>query len=114
MTGSRSIQPNDQVGTPEQKLMVSSLVYLEQMDDPVEVQRGMMILGQDGQEAGMVAAIVLDCRSQESTHILLGHLPPTSDYRLIPLKLIDRIDGQTVWLRASFGKIEKLPLHRPD
>ena len=114
MTGSRSIQPNDQVGAPEQKLMVSSLVYLEQMDDPVEVQRGMMILGQDGQEAGMVAAIVLDCRNQESTHILLGHVPPTSVYRLIPLKLIDRIDGESLWLRVSSEKIENLPIHQPD
>ena len=105
---------NDQVGAPEQKLMVSSLVYLEQMDDPVEVQRGMMILGQNGQEAGVVAAVVLDCRSQEVTHILLGHVPPTSVYRLIPLKLIDRIDGESLWLRASSEKIEKLPIHQPD
>ncbi len=114
MTESRIIQPNDQVGAPEQKLMVSSLLYLEQMDDPVEVQRGMMILGQDEQEVGVVAAVVLDCRSQEVTHILLGHVPPTSVYRLIPLKLIDRIDGESLWLRASSEKIEKLPIHQPD
>jgi len=114
MTEPRSIQPNNQVGVPEQKLMVSSLVYLEQMDEPVEVRRGMMIMGQDNQEAGAVAAVVLDFRSQKGTHILLGHLPPTSDYRLIPLNLIDRIDGETLWLRASFEEIEKLPMHQPD
>jgi hypothetical protein len=114
MTELRSIEPYDQDGPPEQKLMVSSLVYLDQMDDPVEVQRGMMIMGQDKQEAGMVAAVVLDCHSQKGTHLLLGHLPPTSDYRLIPLNLIDRIDGETVWLRASFEEIEKLPMHQPD
>jgi hypothetical protein len=74
----------------------------------------MIILGQDEQEVGVVAAVVLDCRSKKSTHILLGHVPPTSDYRLIPLKLIDRIDGEKVWLRASSGKIGKLPLHQPD
>ena len=114
MTESRSTQPNDQVGAPVQKLMVSSLVHLEQLDGPVEVQRGMMILGHDELEAGVVAAVVLDCRNQRVTHILLGHVPPTSDYRLIPLKLIDRIDGQKVWLRASSGKIGALPLHQPD
>ena len=114
MTESRTIQPNDQVGAPGQKLMVSSLVYLEQMDDPVEVQRGMMILGQDEREAGVVAAVIVDCRNQEVTHILLGHVPPTSDYRLIPLKLIDRMDGETVWLRATTEAIEKLPRHQPD
>ena len=112
MTESRIIQPNDQVGEPEQKLMVSSLVYLKQMDDPVEVQRGMIILGQDEQEAGVVAAIVLDCSSQKSTHILLSHVPPTSDYRLIPLKLVDRIAGKTVWLRVTTAEIEKLPRHQ--
>ena len=114
MTEPRSIQPNDRIGAPEQKLMVSSLVYLEQLDDPVEVQRGMMIMGKDKQEAGVVAAVILDCRSQKDTHILLGHIPPTSDYRLIPLNLIDRIDGETLWLRASFEEIEKLPMHQPD
>ena len=114
MTESRSIQPNDQVGAPEQKLMVNSLVCLVQMDDPVEVHRGMMILGQNEQAVGVVAAVVLDCRSQKSTHILLGHLPPTSDYRLIPLRLIDRIDEGTVWLRVTTEAIEKLPRHQPD
>jgi len=97
-----------------QKLMASSLVYLEQMHDPVQVQRGMMILGQDEQAAGVVAAVVLDCHSQRVTHILLGHLPPTTEYRLVPLKLIGRLDGETVWLRASSEEIEKLPQHQPD
>ena len=114
MTESSSIQANDPAGASEQKLMVSSLFYLEQMDDPVEVKRGMVLLGQDEQQAGVVAAVVLDCCSQKGTHILLGHVPPTSDYRLIPLKLIDRIGGETIWLRASSEEIEKLPIHQPD
>ncbi len=109
-----SNQPKHQAGAPEQKLMASSLIYLEEMDARVEVRRGMVILGQDEQEAGVVAAVVLDCRSQKGTHILLGHVPPTSDYRLIPLMLIDRIDGESVWLRASFEEIENLPMHQPD
>jgi hypothetical protein len=94
--------------------MVNGFVYLEQLDTPVEVQRGMMIFGQDKKVAGVVAAIVLDCQSQKGTHILLSHVPPTSDYYLIPLKLIDRIDGETVWLRASSEEIEILPQHQPD
>ena len=113
MTESRRVEPKDQVGPPEQKLMVSSLVYLDQMDDLVEVQRGMVIMGHDEQEAGVVAAVILDFRSQKSTHILLGQVPPTSDYRLIALNLIDRIDGETVWLRASFAEIGELPRHQP-
>ena len=114
MIESSTIQPKNQAGDPEQKLMVRGLVYLEKKNDPVEVQRGMVILGQDEQKAGVVAAIVLDCPSQESTYILLGHVPPTSDYRLIPLKLIDRISGNTIWLRATTAVIEKLPRHQSD
>ena len=114
MTELSTIQPKKQAGAPEQKLMVNGLIYLEQLDDPFEVQRGMVILGQDEQEAGVVAAIVLDCPSQKSTHILLGHVPPTSDYRLVPLKLVDRIAGKTVWLRVTTAEIEKLPQHQSD
>ncbi len=105
---------DDLSNAPAVKLLVSGLVKLEQKNDPIELQRGMAILLQDEYAAGVVAAIVLDCHSQEVTHILLGHVPPTSDYRLIPLPLIERIDRETVWLRASLADIEKLPLHQPD
>ena len=114
MTESGTIQPKNQADASEQKLMVRGLIYLEQMDEPLEVQRGMVILGQNEQEAGVVAAIVLDCPSQKSTHILLGHVPPTSDYRLIPLKLVDRIAGKKVWLRVTTAEIENLPRHQSD
>ena len=105
---------DDLPNAPVVKLLVSGLVKLEQKNDSVELRRGMAILLQDEYAAGAVAAIVLDCQSQEVTHILLGQVPPTSDYRLIPLSLIDRIDRETVWLRASVADIEKLPVHQPD
>jgi hypothetical protein len=114
MTKPETIQLNDQGGAPEQKLMISSLICLEQRDNPVEVERGMVIIGRDGPEAGVVAAVVVDCHSQKGSHILLGQVPPTADYRLIPLNLIDRIDGETVWLRASSEEIEELPRHQPN
>ncbi len=105
---------DDLSNAPAVKLMVSGLVKLDQQNDSVELRRGMAILLQDEYAAGVVAAIVLDCHSQEVTHILFGHVPPTSDYRLIPLLLIDRVDRETVWLRASAADIEKLPVHQPD
>ena len=105
---------DDLSDAPAVKLLVSGLVKLERKSDSVELRRGMAILLQDEYAAGVVAAIVLDCPSQEITHILLGQVPPTSNYRLIPLLLIDRIDREAVWLRASVADIEKLPVHQPD
>lgn len=98
-----------------QKLMVSGHLFLEPRSGIlVEVRRGMRILTQDQTEVGAVAAIVMDGRSQDITHLLLGHLPPTAAYHLLPLNLIDRIEAETIWLRASTADVEKLPIHQPD
>ncbi|MCP4357007.1 MAG: DUF2171 domain-containing protein [Chloroflexi bacterium] len=105
---------NDLSALPAAKLLVSSLVKLEQKNEPVELRRGMAILLQDGYAAGTVAALALDRYRHEVTHILLGHVPPTSDYHLIPLPLIERLEGETVYLRASAADIEKLPTHQSN
>ena len=110
----RRILSEDRPETHGQKLMVSGLICLAQMGDSLEVRRGMAVLAWDGQEAGVVAAVVLDCRGQEVTHILLGQIPPTADYRLVPLCLIASIDGEAVRLRASAAEIARLPCRQPD
>jgi hypothetical protein len=97
-----------------QKLLVSELIQLEQDAEAVRVQRGMPIRAADETAVGVVAAVVLDCRSRKVTHLLLGQVPPTAVYRLIPLSLIDRIDGETVCLRTTASKIVHLPLHQPE
>ena len=99
---------------PRQKLLVSELIQLEQDAEAVRVQRGMPILAADETAVGAVAAVVLDCRSRKVTHLLLGQVPPTAVYRLIPLSLIDRIDGETVWLRITDSGIVHLPIHQPE
>jgi sporulation protein YlmC with PRC-barrel domain len=110
-----AVQTNNSTKLPDQKLMVSGTIHLEQIDStPIEVQRGMIILTREGVEAGRVAAMVIDCRSEEVTHVLLGHVPPTSDYRLVSLNLIDRVDRDVIQLRVTSEDIEKLPVHQPD
>ena len=104
---------DDQAITSAQKLLVSGFIYLEQATEPVAIWRGMPIVACDGQAAGSVAALLLDCQSRIVTHILLGYVPPTAVYRLIPLYLIDRIIAGTVWLRVISEDIEKLPVHQP-
>ncbi len=99
---------------PGQKLLVRHWVRLNQQTTLVEIRRGDAVFAQDGVEVGFVAAIMLDCHHQEATHFLLGFLPPTAVYHLVPLSLINRIDEKTVWLKITTKGIEKLPKHKPD
>ncbi len=115
MTEKKGSLSSDQTVLPAQKLLVSSLIRLGKPEAGlVELRRGMAVVDQAGQEAGAVAAVVLDCARQTITQVLLGHLPQTADYRLIPLSLIDRIDEGTVWLSITGADIENLPIHQPD
>jgi hypothetical protein len=100
--------------TPAQRLLVSGRVQLEPQCCSAELQRVMLVLTQEGLDAGIAAALVMNGRSQQITHILLSHVPPSAVYRLAPVSLIDRIDGQRIWLRAPMEAIERLPRHRPD
>lgn len=105
---------NEPAAAAEQKLLVSGLARLEGESCPVDLQRGMSVRSEDGVETGVVAAVVLELPGQEVTHFLLGYVPPTAVYHLVPLCLIDRIDGETVWLRVTNEKIATLPIHHPD
>ncbi|HRQ38116.1 MAG TPA: hypothetical protein PLD25_09395 [Chloroflexota bacterium] len=79
-----------------------------------EVWRGMRVLAQDGSPVGMVAAVVVTAPTQAISHILLGQVPPTAVYRLIPIDLLDRLDGERLWLRVLPHQITALPIHQPD
>ena len=108
------IHPDELQSIPNQKLLVSHLVQLQQSGEQIEIRRGMPIIAQDGLEVGVVAAVVFNCPSQKVTHILLGHLPPTAVYRLIPLLLIDKIDGSLIMLKIQHNDCLHLPIRRPD
>lgn len=99
---------------PVRKLFIRHLVRLSRQTDPVEIQRGDVVFAQDGVETGVVAAIMVDCQRQEATHFLLGFVPPTAVYHLVPLSVIDRIDEKTIWLKIPSEGIQNLPRHRPD
>jgi hypothetical protein len=79
-----------------------------------EVSRGMPVLVEDGRLVGVVAAVVQSGPDQSIDHILLGQVPPTSVYRLVPIDLLERLDGQGLWLRASRHQVATLPVHQPD
>ncbi|MFO7539220.1 MAG: hypothetical protein R6X32_14355 [Chloroflexota bacterium] len=79
-----------------------------------EVWRGMLVLDRDNLVAGVVAAVVLDGSSQLISHILLGQLPPTAVYHLVPIHLLERLDRNRLWLRIPRRQIAALPTHQPE
>ncbi|MCL4261622.1 MAG: hypothetical protein KJ069_00330 [Anaerolineae bacterium] len=79
-----------------------------------DVWRGMLVLAEDGVLVGIVAAVVVTDPAQAISHILLGQVPPTAVYRLVPIDLLDRLDGERLWLRVSHRQIAALPIHEPD
>ena len=109
MTGDKNSKTVDQA----QRIFERGLICLEQTNGlTVEVTRGMAIMTNEGQEAGKVAAIVVDSASQQVTHLLLGHLRPSPDYRLIPVNLIEQIAQETVLLGIGSQTVESLPGRR--
>lgn len=93
---------------PGQKLLIRHLVWLSQQADLVEIQQGDAVFAQDGNEADVVAAIMLACQHKEATHYLLGFTPPTAVYPLVQLSIIDRVGEKTVWLKISSAEINGL------
>jgi sporulation protein YlmC with PRC-barrel domain len=99
---------------PPHKLLVNGSIYLaEAAGQPIIVIRGMSIVSRDGQEVGMVAAVVVDNLSQEVTHILLCRLPPSPDYRLVPPGLVAQVCGDTVVLHILSQDVDGLAVHQP-
>lgn len=84
----------------------------ENQAQPVEVSRGMAVLTQDGWEAGRVAAVVIDSQSRQISHVLLGRPHLTRDYRLVPVELIEQVNGEVVYLQISSSAVGGLPPRR--
>lgn len=100
--------------TPARKLLVRCLVCLDQETAPVEIKRGDVVVARDGVEAGVVAAVSLDCCRQKATHFLFEFVPPTAVYYLIPLSLIVEFDEKGVWLKITSEMINSLPMYQSD
>jgi sporulation protein YlmC with PRC-barrel domain len=84
---------------PQAELLVSGTIMPDQARQvPVEVRRGMTIVTREGQEAGTVAAIVVDKALRNVTHILLSRLSHLPEYRLVPLDLVAQVSDETVLL----------------
>jgi len=77
----------------------------------VEIRRCMTVISEDGCELGIVAAVCRDCHKENVFAVLLGRLPVTADYRLIPIALIDHVSADAVHLRISAESAQELAQH---
>lgn len=75
------------------------------------VSRGMSICNNGGEVVGQVAAVLLDGRSQQPTHLVLSRLVP--EYRLVPIGQMVGVTQARVLLQLSSEQINQLPLHIP-
>jgi hypothetical protein len=75
------------------------------------VSRGMSIQSSEGELVGELAAVLLDGRSHQPTHLVLCCQLP--DYRLVPLAEVEGVYGRTVQLSLTQEQINQLPKHQP-
>jgi hypothetical protein len=75
------------------------------------VSRGMSVYSNENHIVGEVAAVLLDGRSHQPTHLVLCCQLP--DYRLVPLEKISGVYGRTVQLSLTHKQINRLPKHQP-
>ena len=96
--------------------MVNGRISLpsQQNNPTAEVRRCMRVMSCDGTEVGFVAGVVVDAQSERVSHVLLGHLPVTADYRLIPIHLIDQVLAERIRLTIPDEAIDTLIVHQPD
>ena len=92
------------------ELFISGAIYLEHENDiAVEVRRGMAILTSEGQEAGRVAAVIMEKDAQQVTRILLSRLSQMPEYRLVPIALIEQVHEEKVLLCIANQVVNTLP-----
>lgn len=78
---------------------------------PTAVCRGMSICSSSGELVGQVAAVLVDGRSHQPTHLILSR--PVSEYRLVPLGHIVCIQQNCVTLNLTNEQLSHFPLHKP-
>ncbi len=83
----------------QDKVMVNGRFHLPHTTTSQEIHRGMIIITRVGEKAGFCAGVVVKQGTDEADFVLLGRLPVTSEYRQIPVNLIDRIEAETIHLK---------------
>ena len=77
---------------------------------PVDIRRGMPVRSRDGEDAGQVAAVVIDAGSHASTHVLLSRWRESLDYRLVPIGLVRGVEAGVVTIEIPGAAVDGLPV----
>ncbi len=92
--------------------MVNGRIQLSSMPGrPINIHRGMIILTCEGDRAGFSAGVLVN-QSGQTTYIVLGRLPVTSEYRLIPPNLVACVEAETIHLIVNCEVVKNLRLHQ--
>lgn len=84
--------------------------YIRARDSSIQaVHREMLLCARDGQPVGQVAALVLDPRTHEPTHLLLSCWPTQIEYRLVAVALIDQVQDENIRLEITRPEVGELP-----
>jgi hypothetical protein len=92
------------------KIMAQASVFLR--GEPaavVGIRRGMKITSSEGREAGKVAGVAIRQDSRKAVCLILSHLPEEACYQSLPVGWIERVEGETIVLNASFESILATP-----
>lgn len=82
--------------------------------DTVEIHRGMRVVDEAGQEIGFVAGVVVGEGDERLTHLLIGRLPLTGDYRLASVGIVTAVYPDRICLCLEIGAWDALPQHEPQ
>jgi sporulation protein YlmC with PRC-barrel domain len=104
----------DLTNAPVYKLLVSGWFRTEGETATAEVRRGMSIQTRDGLEVGLVAAVLLDCRTGEVRQMVLSPIPPTGLYRLVAPQLVTRCSHGAIRIDADLADVASFPLYGID
>ena len=103
-------EPARPAGEERELLFVAGQITLHgPASAPMEVRRGMPVRCRDGEEAGQVAAVVVDLDSHAVTHVLLSRWREVLDYRLVPASLVVGVREGIVALEIPASAVDNLP-----
>lgn len=80
----------------------------------IDIQRGMRVVDEAGQEIGFVAGVIVGEGDKKLTHLLIGRLPLTGDYRLAPVEIVTAVKPEQICLCLEPGAWNALPQHKPQ
>lgn len=99
---------------PRGRLMISGELPANGAKLTANLQRGLVVLDSAGEDAGRVAAVLVDGETGTVTHLVIARDTGAGDYRLAPAEQIAGFDIGAVRLRLAAGEVAALPRHDPD